>query len=142
MERTTKKIRCPACGAAPGKMCRSLESDKPLPDCHAARRLISINEAVKLGAPRLRKPVWANPLDHLKIDIVDGRLGPWLHLYCPFNKPLNGRDPVDMMALQHRASLDTPEFEVYAGPNGDSDEYLAEVQRCEAQVSRCESAPA
>ena len=100
-----------------------------MPDNHASRRLISINEAVKLGHPRLRKPIWANPLDHLKIDLIDGQMGPWLHLFAPFNKECNGRDPVDMLAFQHQTSFDTPAFAVYDGPLPDSDEYRAAVAR-------------
>lgn len=126
---TTLEIKCPTCGATAGKMCRSVMSNKPIYDMHAARRLISINEAVKLGHPRLRRPIWANPFDHLKIDLIDGKMGPWIHLYAPFNKECNGRDPVDMLALQHRDSFDTPEFEVYDGPLPHSDEYKAEVAR-------------
>lgn len=137
---TTRDIKCPTCGAAAGKMCRSVKSAKPISDDHAARRLISINEAVKMGHPRLRKPIWANPLDHMKIDIIDGQMGPWLHLYAPFNVALNQRDPVDMLALEHRATFDTPEFEIYDGPVGASDEYQADVRRCVEQVRRTEAA--
>lgn len=108
-------------------------------DMHRDERFISINEAVKLGVPRLRKPNWANPLDHLKIDIIDGQIGPWLHLYAPFNISINGRDPVDMLALSHREALDTPEFKIYDGPVGTSDEYQVEVQRCIEQVRRTET---
>lgn len=126
---TTRDIKCPTCGAAGGKSCRSTKSDKPMPDNHASRRLISINEAVRLGHPRLRKPIWSNPLDHLKIDIIDGQMGPWLHLFAPFNKECNGRDPVDMLAFQHEASFDTPEFAIYDGPLPPSDEYKAAVAR-------------
>jgi hypothetical protein len=60
--------------------------------------MISIVYAAANGVERVRKPIWANPLDHLKIDIVDGKPGPWLHLWCPFNKECNGRDPVDVFA--------------------------------------------
>lgn len=136
---TTRAIRCPTCGALAGKMCRSSKSNKPLPDNHAARRLISINEAIKMGHPRLRKPNWANPFDHLKIDIVDGAMGPWLHLYAPFNKPLNGRDPVNMLALDHIDTFNTREFEIYDGPISTSDEYIAEARRCDEQVRRTEA---
>jgi hypothetical protein len=37
---------------------------------------ISINEAANQGIGYLRKSVWAIPLDHLKIDILDGKPGP------------------------------------------------------------------
>ena len=98
-------------------------------DDHASRRLISINEALKLGIPRLRKPIWANPLDHIKIDIFDGRIGPWIHLYAPFNKECNGRDPVDILAIGQEASFDNPEFAIYDGPLPASKEYEAASAR-------------
>jgi hypothetical protein len=87
------------------------------------QHLISINEAVRAGQSRLRKPKWANPLDHIKIDLIDGRMGPWLHIYSPFNKDCNGRDPVDILAITERGSFDSPEFVVYDGPLPDSEEY-------------------
>lgn len=121
-------IKCPTCGAAPGKTCVSVKSNKPMPDLHAARRLISINTAVKLGHPRLRKPIWANPMDHLKIDLIDGKMGPWLHLYAPFNLECNKRDPVNLLAFDHQASFDSPEFEIYTGPLPNSEEYKAAVE--------------
>lgn len=124
---TTRAIKCPACGAPSGKSCRSLKAGKPMCDEHATRRLVSINEAARAGWPRLRKPVWANPLDHLKIDLIDGQIGPWLHLYAPFNTECNGRDPVDLLALEHIASFDTLEFELYDGPLPNSEEYRAAV---------------
>jgi len=84
--------------------------------------LISINEAAKRGIDRLRKPKWAQPEDHLKIDIIDGRPGPWGHLYAPFNRECNGRDPVHELMLQ---GTDETEWLPYTGPLPDSDEYKA-----------------
>lgn len=85
--------------------------------------LISIAQAAEKGIERLRKPIWANQMDHLKIDIIKGMAGPWLHLYCPFNKECNGRDPVDTLGLG--MDYDAEEFEPYTGPLPDSDEYKA-----------------
>ena len=65
-------------------------------------KLISINQAAAQGIDRLRQPRWANPEDYLKIDIIDGRPGPWLHLYSPANQAINGRNPVDMLELDGR----------------------------------------
>jgi hypothetical protein len=128
MPTITRDIKCPTCGVVAGKPCISVNG-KLISDMHRSRRLISINEAVKLGHPRLRKPIWANRFDHLKIDIIDGAIGPWLHLYAPFNQECNGRDPVNMLALEWVATFNTPEFEVYDGPLPDSEEYRAEVAR-------------
>lgn len=91
--------------------------------------LVSLNDAAKAGCLRLRKPVWANPLDHFKIDLVDGKIGPWIHLWAPFNKECNGRDPVDILVFQERVSLDTPEYVVYDGPLPTSEEYQAAVAK-------------
>ena len=87
--------------------------------------LISINEAASQGIDRVRKPIWANPLDHLKIDIFDGRSGPWLHLFRPFNKECNGRDPVDVLVLQFDCNDSC--YVVYTGPLPDSAEYMEAV---------------
>lgn len=121
---TTREIKCPVCGAEPSKGCRSVNG-KLIADTHRDRRLISINEAVRLGQPRLRKPIWANALDHIKLDLIDGSMGPWIHLYAPFNQECNGRDPVDILALTQQDSFDTQEFTIYDGPLPNSEEYLS-----------------
>jgi hypothetical protein len=122
---TTKEILCPTCGAVPGKMCVSVAAGKPLSDIHAARHLLSINQAAGMGIERLRKPVWSNKLDHLKIDIFDGRPGPWLHLFGPFNKECNGRDPVDMLIIDPMVGdLNAEQFEIYVGPLPTSPKYI------------------
>lgn len=82
--------------------------------------LISIKEAEAAGIERLRKPIWANPLDHLHVP-----KGIWAHLYCPFNKECNGRDPVKMLKFQ--LDQTTKEWEQYTGPLPDSAEYKAAV---------------
>jgi hypothetical protein len=91
--------------------------------------MISIQDAAARGIERVRKPIWADPLDHIKIDIVEGKPGPWLHLWCPFNKECNGRDPVDAFAYQW--DLSVAEFEPYDGPLPQSDEYAAAAKRFE-----------
>ncbi len=98
-------------------------------------KLISINEAVALGVERLRLSKWADKMDHIKIDILndpktgEGTLGPWVHLWCPFNQECNGRDPVSQLTLQApwKECLDTPEWEVYRGPLPSSEKYKARV---------------
>ena len=99
-----------------------------------ALKLISIHTAAANGILRLRMPKWANKLDHLKIDMLaplplgsDGphTMGPWLHLYAPFNQECNGRDPVDILSMQF--DLNAAEYEPYTGPLPDSDEYKAAV---------------
>lgn len=89
--------------------------------------LISVNQAAQQGVDRIRRPIWAHTMDHLKIDIIDGRPGPWLHLYCPLNHACNGRDPVNTLGVG--TNYDLEEFEVYSGPLPDSDEYRAEREK-------------
>jgi hypothetical protein len=88
--------------------------------------LLSINEAAAQGISRVRRPIWVNRKDHVKIDIIDGAPGPWTHLYCPFNLECNGRDPVDMLCIS--VDYDAKIFEPYTGPLPDSEEYKSEAQ--------------
>lgn len=62
--------------------------------------LISINEAAKRGIDKLRQPIWASPEDYLKIDIIDGKAGPWGHFYSPLNKMTNGKNPIDVLLIE------------------------------------------
>lgn len=83
--------------------------------------LISLKQAAEQGIERVRRPNWADPMDHLKIDIINRAPGPWLHLYCPANNEVNGRDPVDIIELSQ--NYDSAEFVPYTGPLPDSEEY-------------------
>jgi hypothetical protein len=100
--------------------------------------LISIAEAAAKGIDRVRLPIWANPLDHLKIDIIDGKPGPWLHLFAPFNKECNGRDPVDFLWVFGPMKTDpnSIEFLPYEGPLPDSDEYRAAQAQFDGVLNR------
>lgn len=132
-EMTTREIPCPTCGAPAGKGCVSVKAGKPLPDMHRDRRLLSCRQAAAMGINRLRKPIWANSLDHVKIDIIDGTLGPWMHLFSPFNMECNGHDPVDILWPMNKdwVNPDAEELAVYDGHLPDSEEYRAAVQRYE-----------
>lgn len=96
--------------------------------------LISINDAVKLGIERIRKPMWSDPFDHVKIDIIDGQLGPWIHLFCPNNKLFNGTDPVNLPSMNGRFGFDDKDYVPYDGPLPDSDEYRAASEKIEAYM--------
>lgn len=67
-------------------------------------KLISLHEAVAAGIDKVRTPRWIMSDDYLKIDIIeqDGErmMGPWFHLYSPMNEMINGRNPVDLPAMQ------------------------------------------
>jgi len=82
--------------------------------------LISINDAAENGIDRLRLPKWAME-DHIKIDVFNGKLGPWVHMYSPFNLECNGRDPVDV--LIDNCDIDAKEWMSYTGPLPESNEY-------------------
>ncbi len=97
--------------------------------------MLSINDAAKQGVGRLRKKVWAEPMDHIKIDILSGGVpGPWIHLYAPFNKECNGRDPVDVLCTM--VDYNKAEFVPYDGPLPDSDEYRDAVAKYDGVLSR------
>lgn len=85
--------------------------------------LISIEDAVAHGIERLRQPIWANPLDHLKIDVINGTMGPWVRLFSPLNRGINGRDPMEMLAFQ--VNTRAKEYEAYTNALPDSEEYKA-----------------
>jgi hypothetical protein len=87
--------------------------------------LISIVEAAAQGIERLREPQWANPMDHLKIDIIDGKPGPWTHLYSPMNESLNGRDPFDILVVS--MDYNAKRYELHTGPLPETEEYRAAV---------------
>ena len=83
--------------------------------------LFSINDAAKWGVQRLRKPIWAIKLDHIKIDIINDKPGPWTHLYSPSNININGADPINLLCTL--ISYDIKEWEPYTGPLPDSEKY-------------------
>lgn len=91
-------------------------------------KLLCVAEAAAKGIERIRLSKWANPMDHLKIDIIEGRPGPWLHLYSPINVGCNGKDPVSFVwILMPDADIYEREYEAYSGPLPDSEEYKAAV---------------
>jgi hypothetical protein len=83
--------------------------------------LFSINDAAKWGVQRLRKPIWAIKLDHIKVDIINDKPGPWIHLYSPSNIAINGADPINLLCTL--ISYEVREWEPYTGPLPDSEEY-------------------
>ena len=73
--------------------------------------MISINEAVANGIEKIRKPEWVNREDHLKLDIIDGKIGPWIHLFSPLNEVLGSPDPQDLLFMGF--DLDAVEYEIW-----------------------------
>lgn len=98
----------------------------------ASERLISLNQALGDGIERLRRPIWANRMDHIKLDLYPGGShGPWIHLYAPFNLWCNGRDPVDLLWMDV-GDCDAEEWIPYEGPLPDSVDYKTAVRSYEA----------
>jgi hypothetical protein len=93
--------------------------------------MVSIREAGIRGIERLRLKVWSNPLCHVKLDLFDGSVGPWIHLFDPFNKVCNGRDPVDILFTQF--DMNAVEWDIYEGPDSQSEEYKADAAIYEAK---------
>jgi len=93
--------------------------------------MISIVEAAARGIERVRMEEWSNAFDHLKIDIVDTLPGPWLKLYSPMNKAVNGKDPVlfAWAVGPMKTDVHAKIFEPYNGPLPDSEEYKEEVEK-------------
>ena len=98
------------------------------------KNIISINEAAGKGIDRLRNPIWANPLDQIKIDVIDGNLGPWIKLYAPFNLECNGKDPMIIIAFE--MDCNKREWEEYTGPLPDSEEYKQDQGSYKGRLSR------
>jgi hypothetical protein len=70
-----------------------------------AQEMISIREAAARGIEKVRDPHWHHG-DYIKIDIIDGAPGPWLHLYSPLNVRLHGRDPYSFPVFLGWVDLD------------------------------------
>ena len=83
--------------------------------------MISILEAAEQGILRIRKPIWANPMDHILITIFEDEPGPWLKLYAPYNLAIDGEHPVTLLITAF--SIEEQDWERYTGPLPDSDEY-------------------
>lgn len=96
--------------------------------CHdwtGGNRKISLRQAAARGIERLRLQKWACSYDHVKIDIIDGAPGPWVHLWSPMNLAINGRD--NIAHIINRA--DDEVYEPYTGPLPDSEEYKRHEQQ-------------
>ncbi|MES1979595.1 MAG: hypothetical protein V4451_16255 [Pseudomonadota bacterium] len=89
-----------------------------------SEKLISINQAAAQGIERVRLPVWKNQFNHLKIDVINGKPGPWTRLYSPMNKGLGNKEPVGMLFII--VNYDAKDYLPYNGDLPDSEAYKAE----------------
>ncbi len=58
---------------------------------------MTVDEAVAKGIDKIRKPIWINKDDHIKLDIINGTRGPWVHFYSPVNVPVGNKNPVSII---------------------------------------------
>ena len=64
---------------------------------------MTLIEASQKGIDKVRKAIWANPEAYMKIDIVDGKLGPWGHLYDqPTQDALGVESPQNTLIIGDR----------------------------------------
>lgn len=100
---------------------------------HGDTPLMSLTEAAAWGITHLRDPRWINPMDHVEIAIINGRVGPWLKLFCPDNLGLNKKDPVQhLTVMPGPIDVEAVALVPYHGPRHDDAVYQAEVaKRCE-----------
>ena len=71
--------------------------------------LISMNEAAAQGIERICQPHWAFPTDYFKLDIIDGRLGPWVHLYSRMNETISQPNPQDVLWIMEGGAAQADE---------------------------------
>lgn len=129
MIKTTKSIACPECFVRPGDYCIDTTNGRLKYSEHSARAWLSINEAIKKGISRLRKPAWSNYCDHLQLTLLRGGLDQSIKIYSPFNRTYHARDPVIILADLYKNSFDCFEFEIYRGPLPGAFEYINEEKR-------------
>lgn len=96
-------------------------------------KLISINDAAAQGIDRLRRPAWLMREDHIKIHIHEGKPGPFVKIYSPFNQECNGRDPVEMLIIAF--DLEDKIFLPYTGPLPGDEAYEKKVKHFAGSLS-------
>lgn len=73
---------------------------------------MTLAEAAAAGIKRVRLPNWADAHDYVKLDIIDGRHGPWGHLYAPCQADLGLPRPHNFLIIGDTESR----YEPYSGP--------------------------
>lgn len=73
---------------------------------------MKLTEAAVKGICRVRLPQWADADTYLKIDLIDGGIGPWGHLYSPHTqKAIHAPTPQDLLIIGDTDD----EYEEYKG---------------------------
>lgn len=89
--------------------------------------LLTLREAAAEGIERLRRPIWAHPMDHIRMSARAGTVPLFIYLFCPFNQECNGRDPVEIfLGGPIGYDIDERVWVVYKGPLAESEAYKAE----------------
>ena len=92
--------------------------------------LISVNEAVRRGVVKIRKPHWACDFTYLQLNYSKvGELKDELDLFSPLNMRKYRKDPVPILKAFYESSFDLNEFVVYDGPDATSVQYYEEIKR-------------
>lgn len=75
--------------------------------------IMSIAAAAAAGITKLRRENWAFRDDHIELDLIDGKLGPWFTLHLPTSAQLIGAEPTQRQLLLGH-DLDEVAWEPYA----------------------------
>lgn len=84
--------------------------------------MISVYEAAARGITRLRSPAWRDPDDHIEIDVVGGKIGPWFRLYSALNEICGYDNPRRILWISVGTAFDTACFLPYGDVQGTDDE--------------------
>ncbi len=77
------------------------------------------DELVALGCNRFRRDIWADPTDYVRVDVIDGKKGPWMHLWARRTQEICGSPtPQDILNIRHDP---TDDYLPYDGPNDPED---------------------
>lgn len=72
---------------------------------------MTLKEAAAKGIAYVRKPIWADPKDYVKLDLIGGLHGPWGHLYSPLQKVIGEPTPQDFLLIEDNST----DWETYTG---------------------------
>ena len=61
---------------------------------------MTLDGLAKLGIDKVRKKHWADISDYVKMDIINGERGPWLHLYSRSNIAAGFNNPRHIVHLK------------------------------------------
>jgi hypothetical protein len=83
--------------------------------------LISVYEAAARGITTLRSPAWRDPDDHIEIDVVDGKIGPWFRLHSSSNEICGYENPRSILWISVGTAFGVACFLPYEKSDGGQD---------------------